>query len=175
MAVFHAVINVLITRQIPKIGQERVAAIKHAQLHLFERHHIGHQLRAGFFPLRSPGHEIIFDYPLTERLTGHPCRVAYAGNLFNFRQSIGRDGRHNAIHHGGREGHVRVDPVSQFAVHRAGIGTGDIAHHMAVLWHVIAGHYRKGRQTRRFASRQRFYDHADGGNRGMRLLQIGSD
>ncbi|SAJ33331.1 Uncharacterised protein [Enterobacter cloacae] len=100
MFIFHAVVNVLITGQVAEIGQERVAAVKHTQLHLFKRNDIRNQFRTGLFPLWTSGDEIIFYHPLAERLAGDTCRIAYAGQLFNFIQRFSRDGGHNTVHHG---------------------------------------------------------------------------
>ncbi|MNC06768.1 hypothetical protein D3C75_542910 [compost metagenome] len=152
-----------------------MAAVEHTQLHLFERDHVGHQLGACFLPRRTTGNKIVFYDPLTERFAGHTCRIAHAGDLFDFVQGIGSNGGHNTVNHCRREGDVGFDPVGQLAINRASVGAGDIAHHMTVLGHVVAGHYGKGGQARRFTPRQRFDHHANGGARLVRVIQIGSD
>ena len=54
-----------------EIGERRVAAVQHPQLHAFERCCIGDEARAAVLPLRSAGREPVLDDPVEERLGDH--------------------------------------------------------------------------------------------------------
>ena len=168
----HTVVDMLITRQIAQIRQERVTAVQHTQFHLFKRDHVAHQLCPRFFPCRTPCYKVIFDNPLAERLTGHACRIANAGQLFNFIQRFWGYGGHNAVNHGRRERDVGLDPVCQRGIHGTGVSTHHVTHHMAVFRHIIAGHHAECREPRRLTTRQCFYHDTRCRFRLVRVLQI---
>ena len=109
--VLHTVINMLVSRQIAQPGKKRVAAVQHAQLHLFKGQHVRHELSAGFFPLRTTGDKVVFNDPLTKRFAGDAGRVANAGKLFNFFQRFGSHRRYDAVNHGRRESDTARNPL----------------------------------------------------------------
>ncbi|CCJ88641.1 RNA binding protein, putative [Cronobacter turicensis 564] len=173
--IFHAVVDVLVPRQIAEIRQKRMAAVKHTQLHLLERHHIAHQLRARLFPRRAARDKIILNHPLAERLAGDTRRVAHAGQLLDFIERFRRHRRHDTVHHGGRERHVLLDPRRQAGIHRAGERHHDVARHMPVFRHIIAGHHAKARKPGGFTARQRLHNHPNGGGWRFGVREIGGD
>ena len=122
-----------------------MAAVEHTQLHLFKRHYVSDQFGPRLFPRRTTRHKVVFNHPLTERLTGYARRIAHPGQLLDFIQRVGRHGRHNAVNHRRREGHLLRNPVGEIAVNRTRQGTNHIARDMAVLRHIIAGHHAECR------------------------------
>ncbi len=129
-----------------------MATIEHPQLHLFERHHVGDQFRSRFLPLRTSGNKVILNHPLTERFAGHPGRVAHPGQLGNFIEGFGSHRRDNPVHHRRRKGDILLYPCRKILI-SPGVGADDVAHHVTIFRHVIAGHHGKSRQAGRPAAR----------------------
>ena len=153
-----------------------MAAVQHAQLHVFKRQYIADQLGAGQLPRRASGDEVVFHHPLNEGLAGDSAFVAHAaqrgGDLI---QRSRRGGRHDAVHHGAGEGGGGGDPIGERRIPRLRQIEHRSAQHVAVLRNIVAGEQGKGGQAAFAPQPQRLYHNAGHGLRLMRRRQIGDD
>ena len=95
--------------------------------------------------------------------------------MLNFIEGFRGNGRDNAVHHGRWEGDVLFNPGRQLRVQRPGVGADDIAHHVTVFRHVVAGHHGKSRQACRPTASQSLHHHARRRFWLVRVVQIGDD
>ena len=171
----HGFVDMLVTAQITEVGQEGVAAVQHAQFHVFVRDNVFHQLCTGNRPVRVTGNEVIFDNPLTEGFGGDTATVGHTQQFFYVCQCFRGSSRHDTVNHGARESHVGFDPVSQFFIQQIDITQHRTTGNMTVFRYVIAGQHRECRQTTVTAQFKSLNQIADGRFRGLRISQVMHD
>ena len=148
-----------------------MAAVQHAQLHLLVRQHVAHQFGAGLFPGRAPLGKAVLNDPLAERLAGHADLILDAAQPgVQLPAGLRRYRRHNAIHHGGREGDLLTHPVGQRRILPLRQFDQHLARDPAVSRHVIAGHHGERQQPAFTAQAQRRQQQP---RRRLRLCRVG--
>lgn len=164
----HALVDIAVAAR-NRGKPERMAAVQHAQLHVFKRQYIADQLDASLLPRRASGGKVVFHHPLDEGLAGDGAFVAHAaqrgGDLI---QRGRRGGRHDAIHHGAGEGGGGGDPVGERRIPRLRQIEHRPAQHVAVLRNIVTGEQGEGGQAAFAPQPQRFHQNAGHGLRLMR-------
>ena len=109
-----------------------MAAVEHAQLHQFERPHVGDELRAGGFEWRPAGRKTVLDHPLGEGLGHDRPGIDRAGHLLHHRPvGIGRR-RNDPVDHGRGKGDFAGDVVGEPTVAQRGKAGDDARGRLAV-------------------------------------------
>ena len=135
-----------------------MAAVQHAQLHVFKRQYIADQLDASSLPRRASGGKVVFHHPLMKgsQAMAHSSRTppsARGGDIQRGR----RGGRHDAIHHGAGEGGGGGDPVGERRIPRLRQIEHRPAQHVAVLRNIVTGEQGEGGQAAFAPQPQRFH------------------
>ena len=169
--------NGLVPGKIAGVGQRRVGAVEHAQLHVLMRGHVLHHLDTCCREIRPrAANEIILDHPLGKGFVHHwrcidmACQLGNAGNV-----GLG-GGRRDAVHHRRWEPPFGGDPVGQRGVQSLRKLQHQTAHQTAIFRKVVTGQHGKGRVPRRATTRQSSHQKAGSGHRqimGKVVLDVG--
>src|SRR5262249_28689918 len=128
-----------------RIGDDRVAAIEDADLHPLPRRYVFDESDADRLERRPAGRELVLKHPLREVLAEDRASIGDV-EILGEDQAFAVAGRRcDPIDHAARESDLGVDPICQADVKEPGQPDDGVAGDLAVVWQVIAGHYRKRR------------------------------
>ena len=171
----HALVDEVDVHQARGVGDDRVAAVQDADLHVLERGDVGHELGADLLEGRAAGGETVLDHPLDEVLAEHRPGVLDAELVAGDRPLAVGGRRRDAVDHAVGEGDVVADPAGELGSCASARPRTALRGDDAVVRDVVAGEHGEGRDAGGAAGAQAGEDQAEHGLRRVGVRGVGGD